>query len=254
MEMGIEFLDLIKRQLPHATDEELDNFEDQVRVLREDLQEYEEDSAEFAEALDARISKKMVRQRGTNKDLTKDARVPVASARKHHQDPPPTMHRPTKIQSINEPRSAAIISVWWTTAASIARPTLATAANTVARINNAWLPMHHTCKAWSPLQEARRSTIQATMRASRVRQHRPIEGTLPPHNPGIPKCQRCHIVRPKYSSRKCSRCYGPRISAAETLFRPLITTTYPSAILNRRLTGALRPDDVVHSMGRSALY
>lgn len=52
----------IQRQLPHATDEELDNFEDQVRVLREDqvrvlrddLQEYEEDSAEFAEALDAR--------------------------------------------------------------------------------------------------------------------------------------------------------------------------------------------------------
>lgn len=44
----------IQRQLPQATDEELDNFEDQVRVLRADLQEYEEDSTEFAAALDAR--------------------------------------------------------------------------------------------------------------------------------------------------------------------------------------------------------
>lgn len=53
-EMDIEFLDLIKRQLPYATEEELDHFEDQVRVLREDMQEYEEDSTEFAEALQAR--------------------------------------------------------------------------------------------------------------------------------------------------------------------------------------------------------
>lgn len=62
------------------------------------------------------------------------------------------------------------------------------------------------------------------------------------HNPGIPKCRRCHIVRPKYSSRACSRCYGPRASAAETLFRPIITAAYPSAKLNRRLVFSLRPD------------
>lgn len=67
------------------------------------------------------------------------------------------------------------------------------------------------------------------------------------HNPGIPKCRRCHIVRPKYSSRACSRCYGPRASAAENLLRPLIITTYPDARLNRRLVYTLRPDVTLHT-------
>lgn len=62
------------------------------------------------------------------------------------------------------------------------------------------------------------------------------------HNPSIGKCRRCRIVRPKYSARLCSRCGGPRITAAETLLRPLITTEYPDARLNRSLVHHLRPD------------
>lgn len=67
------------------------------------------------------------------------------------------------------------------------------------------------------------------------------------HNPSIGKCRRCQIVRPKYSARLCSRCGGPRVTAAETLLRPIIITTYPEAILNRRLVHTLRPDVVLHT-------
>lgn len=56
------------------------------------------------------ISKKTELQRGTKKDLMKDARDRNGNLPPHLHDPPPTTRRPIKSPSIREQRSAAIIS------------------------------------------------------------------------------------------------------------------------------------------------
>lgn len=55
------------------------------------------------------ISKKTELQRGTKKDLMKDARDRNGNLPPHLHDPPPTTRRPIKSPSIREQRSAAII-------------------------------------------------------------------------------------------------------------------------------------------------
>jgi len=251
MEMGIEFLDLIKRQLPYATEEELDHFEDQVRVLREDMQEYEEDSTEFAEALEARD----IQVNGAPEWYQQG----LDEGREGSQwpQPPSTPPRPTtnndappnqksKYQRAKERGYyQCVVEDCNKRRASHSRycrrhggkDQMCIVPDCSTRARHGRLCKKHAGPQLKPQCEFNGCNNIAQSK-----------GLCHTHNPGIRKCRRCHIVRPKYSARLCSRCGGPRISAAETLFRPLVTTTYPDAILNRRLVQTLRPDVVLNTL------
>lgn len=243
MEMGIEFLDLIKRQLPHATDEELDHFEDQVRVLRDDLQEYEEDSAEFAEALDARDIQENGAPAWYQQGLDEGRegsqwQTPATPPRPTTNDAPP--NQKSKYQRAKERGYyQCIVDNCNKRRASHSRycrkhggkDQQCVVAECTTRARHGRL-----CKKHADPQSKPQCEHQGCDNIAQSK------GLCHSHNPDIRKCQRCRIVRPKYSSTRCSRCYGPRASSAESLLRPLITGAYQEALLNRRLTGTLRPD------------
>ena len=51
LELGVKFLDMMHKNLPHATEEDLDEYEANLRELRGDWEECQENSNEFAAAL-----------------------------------------------------------------------------------------------------------------------------------------------------------------------------------------------------------
>lgn len=98
------------------------------------------------------------------------------------------------------------------------------------------------CKKHAPAEQKPRCSFDGCDNIAQSR------GLCHSHNPGIRKCTNCHIVRPAYYAPVCTRCRGPRASAAETLFRAVITAKYPDARLNRRLVLTLRPDVVLYTV------
>ena len=97
------------------------------------------------------------------------------------------------------------------------------------------------CKRHAPPQRKPQCTVEGCENIAQSR------GLCHSHNPGITKCIQCGIVRPAYYAPVCCRCRGPRASAAETLFRPIIQAKYPDARLNRRLVLTLRPDVTLYT-------
>lgn len=249
MELGVEFLDMMRRHLPHATEEELNDYEANLRELNEDLEEYEGDSDEFAMALAERETTTNGApewyQQGLDegREGSQWTEPPATPPRPTQNDTPP--NQKSKYQRAKERGYYQCVvedcSMRRATHSRYCRrhggqDQQCIVQECTTRARHGRLCKKHAAPQFKPQCEFHGCENIAQSR-----------GLCHSHNPGIPKCRRCHIVRPKYSSRLCTRCYGPRASAAETLFRPLITTTYPSAKLNRRLVYTLRPDVVLET-------
>lgn len=251
LELGVKFLDMMHKNLPHATEKDLDEYEANLRELREDLEEYQENSNEFATAL----AEQEIAINGApdwyqegldeGREGSQWSEAPATPPRSTTQNDEPPNQKSKYQRAKDRGYYQCLVPDCNKRRASHSRycrrhggkDQLCVVPDCPTRARHGRLCKKHAGPQLKPQCEFNGCDNIAQSR-----------GLCHSHNPGITKCRGCHIVRPKYSARLCSRCGGPRITAAETLFRPLVTTTYPDAILNRRLVQTLRPDVVLNTL------